>query len=302
MSRYATPVAFKAALEDRLRSAAQHSGDQNRLRMRLIMDRFAARLLQEYGDAVVLKGGLVLELRLANARATKDIDLHLRGKPADTLLRFQRAGRLDLGDHLLFEIATDARHPTIDAEGMRYQGLRFRAQGRLAGKVYGEPFGVDAAFSEPMAGVPEIVEGSDFLAFASIPPPRFPVYPLETHIAEKVHAYTMPRPRPNSRVKDLPDLALLAMVREVEADLLRIALSQTFGHRAVHLVPAKLPPPDEAWRVPYARLAQRDRLVWPDLDAVFAASSMFLDPVLAGHSGRWDPAAWAWRVGSVSNT
>ena len=41
------------------------------------MKRFATRIGQEYGDDVVFKGGVVLELRLAEARATRDLDLHL---------------------------------------------------------------------------------------------------------------------------------------------------------------------------------------------------------------------------------
>jgi hypothetical protein len=31
---------------------------------------------------------------------------------------------------------------------------------------------------------------------------------IETHIAETLHAHTLPRERPNTRVKDLPDLVL----------------------------------------------------------------------------------------------
>lgn len=41
MKRYATPMAFKEALEARLRAASTRAGrDQNRVRMRLVMDRF----------------------------------------------------------------------------------------------------------------------------------------------------------------------------------------------------------------------------------------------------------------------
>jgi hypothetical protein len=76
VKRYATPLAFKEALEARLRSAAATGGrDQNRLRMRVVMDRFATRVVAEFEDQVVLKGGVVLELRLAEARATRDLDL-----------------------------------------------------------------------------------------------------------------------------------------------------------------------------------------------------------------------------------
>jgi hypothetical protein len=66
--------------------------------------------------------------------------------------------------------------------------------------------------------------GPDLLAFAGIAPPTLRLYPIETHIAEKLRAYTMPRPRPNSRVKDLPDIALLATAQLIVARRLRDAL------------------------------------------------------------------------------
>lgn len=297
MRTYATPVAFKEALEARLKQRAQQTRrDLNNVRLRLLLERFAVRVSLEYGDAVVLKGGVVVELRLAHARTTRDLDLRLLGTPGDTLDRLRRAGRRDLGEHLQFEVQRDPRHPTIEAEGMQYEGLRFRVQARLAGKVYGAPFGVDAAFAEPITGQPEVIEGSDLLAFVGISAPELRVYPLETHIAEKLHAYTVPRARPNSRVKDLPDLALLSQARPIQATDLRDAISQTFAHRVSHSVPERLPPPPERWALPYARLAQRDRLPWPDLDAVHAAATAFLDPVLAGTTGRWRPDEGAWGV------
>jgi hypothetical protein len=64
-----------------------------------------------------------------------------------------------------------------------------------------------------------------------IAPPTLRLYPIETHIAEKLHAYTMPRARPNSRVKDLPDLALLGTAQPIEAKRLRAALEQRGGQR-----------------------------------------------------------------------
>jgi hypothetical protein len=53
----------------------------------------------------------------------------------------------------------------------------------------------------------------------------------------------MPRPRPNSRVKDLPDLALLATAQPIGAKRLRAALDQTFTFRKTHALPAKVPEP-----------------------------------------------------------
>jgi len=71
--QYATPLAFKQALEQRLKSSSATGVDFARRRQLLVFDRFLARLAQVAGDAVTLKGGLVLELRLARARTTKDI-------------------------------------------------------------------------------------------------------------------------------------------------------------------------------------------------------------------------------------
>jgi hypothetical protein len=80
----------------RLRSASTSGTDFERTRQLLIFDRFLARVVQVVGDAVTLKGGLVIELRLARARTTKDVDLRLIGSPEDVLVHLQEAGRLDL--------------------------------------------------------------------------------------------------------------------------------------------------------------------------------------------------------------
>ena len=293
--RYATPLAFKTAVEQRLRDEAAAAGmDLHRRRQLFIFDRFLDRLFAVLQDAVVLKGGLVIEFRLQRARTTKDIDLRVTGDPDSLLPRLQQAGRLDRGDYLTFEVQPDPRHPEIDAEGMAYQGLRFRAQANLAGKIYGGAFGIDAAFAEPLHGEPELLTGSPFLAFAGIAPPSVRVYPLETHIAEKLHAYTLPRLRPNSRVKDLPDMALLATARRIDGATLIAAISRTFEHRATHPAPSALPPPPSTWIPVYERIASGDGLPWATLDEVTRAVQAFLDPVLARSAGTWSPDTWSW--------
>jgi len=72
---------------------------------------------------------------------------------------------------MTFEVAPDRDHLDIQNDGMRYEGQRYRATCRLAGKVYGQPFGVDVAFGDPVFGEPERVVAEDLLAFAGIPPP-----------------------------------------------------------------------------------------------------------------------------------
>lgn len=197
---------------------------------------------------------------------------------------------------LAFKTAVEQRLRN-EAEGMVYQGLRYRGKAQLAAKIYGVPFGIDVAFAEPLHGRPEQVEGSTFLDFAGVQPGRYLIYPLETHIAEKLHAYTLPRKRPNSRVKDLPDIALLATARDIEGKGLRTAIERTFEHRGTHPVPVSVPEPPAAWVPVYERIAQNDGLRWRTLNEVTEAVRSFLGPVLAGRAAvNWHAEAWAWRA------
>jgi hypothetical protein len=292
---YSSPEAFKQALEQRLRASATSGATFARRRQLLVFDRFLARIVAVLGDAAILKGGLVLELRIERARTTKDVDLRMLGPSDDILAKLQEAARRDLGDLMTYEVGPDDDHPEIQNDGMQYDGLRFRAECRLAGKVYGQPFGVDVGFGDPIFGEPDVVVAEDVLAFAGITPPTIRIYPIETHIAEKLHAYTMPRARPNSRVKDLPDIALLATAQAVDAKRLRAALEQTFTFRKTHALPAALPDPMPAWSTPYAAMARDDQLTWSTLDAVTQAAKAFLDPLLAADlDAKWNPATWTW--------
>jgi hypothetical protein len=291
---YASPLAFKEALEARLRERAQRDGRSiNRVRQLVVMERFLARVFAGF-DSAVLKGGMVMELRLERARATKDVDLRLNGRANEILDRLQAAGRSDLLDFLSFEVRSDAAHPVIEADGLLYEGQRFRAEARLAGRVYGSTFGVDVAIAEPLVGHPQEIEGSDVLAFVGVPRPRFVAYPVSTHIAEKLHAYTLPRPRPNSRVKDLPDIALLARSAAIDATELVAAIEATFANRGTHPVPATFHDPPRGWAPVYSRMASEERLDWADLAKLVSAVRSFLDPVLAGRRGVWNPAECAW--------
>ncbi|WP_163999171.1 nucleotidyl transferase AbiEii/AbiGii toxin family protein [Pyxidicoccus caerfyrddinensis] len=293
---YVSPAAFKQALEQRLRSTSRDGKEFTRRRQRLVFERFLARVGHVFGDAVTLKGGLVLELRIENARATKDVDLRLTDTPAGLLARLQLAGQLKLGDFMRFDIHPDANHPELQNEGMKHEGFRFRAECRLADKRYADVFGVDVVLDDPRLDEPEFIVAPDVLGFAGVAPPRVRLYPVAAHIAEKLHAYTLPRSRPNTRVKDLPDLALLAGVGVMEASRIRAALAETFGIRDTHARPYSTPAPPDAWLQPYADLAHENKLPWKTLEEVTAVVRAFLDPVLAGdHDLLWEPDSWSWR-------
>ena len=162
---YATPAAFKQALEQRLRSMSITGSSFARRRQLLVFDRFLARIVTVFGDAVTLKGGLVLELRLERARTTKDVDLRVIGSPDDVLAKLQQAARLDLGDFLAFEVGPDHEHPNIQNHGIQYDGMRFRSECLLPGKLFGDPFGVDVAFGDPILDEPEVMTADDIPRF-----------------------------------------------------------------------------------------------------------------------------------------
>jgi hypothetical protein len=124
---------------------------------------------------------------------------------------------------------------------------------------------------------------------------RHRIYPRVVHIAEKLHAYTLPRPTENSRVKDLPDLALLAQIGPLESTAVRTALQATFAFRKTHALPAALPSPPASCASRYAKIARDDELTWQSIDELVMVVRRFLDPVLAGDTGTWSPKTWAWQ-------
>lgn len=288
---FSNPQAFKTALEQRIRdSAAATAMPIGRKRQLIVFDRFLARIATAFGDNVTVKGGLVLEHRLTRSRTTKDVDLQIRFEPEELLMRLQEAGRLDLGDFMTFELSVNREHRAI-----RTGGSRFTAKCLLAGKIYGDVFGVDVAVGDSYLGEPHQITADDVLGFAGVAPPNLRLYPIETHIAEKLHAYTLPRAMLNGRVKDLPDIALLASIQALDARVLRAALEKTFTQRGSHGLPDLLPPPPTEWEAPFAAMVREDGLPWTSLHLVTQAARAFLDPVLSGtRPATWDPKAWLW--------
>lgn len=295
---YRSPIGFKTALEERLRRDSLGGIDMSRRRQLVVFTRMIARLQVALGDATVLKGGFALEVRLDVARSTRDIDLVLRGSDAQLLERLQAAGQLDLNDFMSFEIRPDKDNPEITGDGVRYGGSRFRAECKLAGKVYGAPFGLDVVLGGPMLGAPTPIATESFLDFAGIPAPVVQVLPVETHLAEKLHAYTLPRSTMNSRVRDLPDMALIGTIKDTQlvTERLREAFRLTFEARATHGIPTVLPAPPPPWSEQYRAMAEAHGLPWPSLSAVTDAARAFVDPVLSDRTvAAWDPMSWTWR-------
>ncbi|MFS8067376.1 MAG: hypothetical protein ACMG6S_13530 [Byssovorax sp.] len=149
--RYADAGAFKRALEDRLKRRAQDTGeDLERLRQRAVFERLLARIVAHFGDRVIVKGGVALQLR---------------------------------------------------SEGARGRG----------------------------------------------------------------------------------------------GEALREAIHATFTQRGSHEVPPSIVAPPDRWSAPYADMVKENSLRWTTLDELTTAVRAFLDPVLRGEDGTWDPPSWSWR-------
>lgn len=285
MRRYPSAATFHQALEERLK---KRPGTHQSKRDLLAIERLLYRLLAA-NDEVVVKGGIALKLRTSKARTTSDLDLRLRGDRTAHEALFRAALGVDAGDFMTYEFAWSKNLEFV-------AGHRFRVRCSIGGRQF-SAFDVDFAPPEPILGDIEELPGADWLAFCAIPTPTFKVYPLATQLAEKVHALTVPRRFENTRVKDLPDVVLIATMLNgaIRSDL-RDALRVTFEHRRTHPMPNMLSAPSETWRVPYEKLAALSSLPWTSLDHAFRLAAAFIDPVL-GHDGdaRWDVDGWTWR-------
>ena len=292
--RYASAVAFRQALDQRLKNEADQTGlSLARLRKRVSFELFLRRLVVVAPDRWILKGALALDFRLGVAtRATKDIDLGRDDDEAAAIDDITAAQQLALDDFFTF-----AALRSYDLGGNdEFSAIRFHVTAQLAARTF-DKFVLDVGFGDPLVGKPDTIATSDLLAFAGIEPVSVPAVPLAQHIAEKVHAYTRTYGealQPSTRPKDLVDILLIVGVEPIAAAELRRALERTFTNRARHVLPLSLPPPPPTWAGPYARLASQVGLD-EDLAAAFARATEFLGPVLDGSaSGHWHPHRGKW--------
>jgi predicted nucleotidyltransferase component of viral defense system len=251
--KYASAVAFRTALEQRLLNHSRETGASLlRLRKTVVFDRLLARLVTVAPDRWVLKGALALDFRLgARSRTTKDMDLARQDDEEAATADFIAAQRVDLGDFFTFAILK-ARDLGERAEG----AIRYHARAELAGRLFEEVI-VDVGFSDPLPETVDRLRGPDLLSFADIEGADVPALPLEQHVAEKIHAYTRTYGTglASTRVKDLIDLVLVKSLASLDANRLRESLQRTFETRKRQPLPKTLRPPPADWAPAYRRLA-----------------------------------------------
>jgi hypothetical protein len=283
---YATSGAFRKALEDRLRNiAGTEQVDLNRLRRQVSFDRLLTRLFRIESAPWALKGGYALELRLKAARATIDIDLALPSNflasahqgDANEIVHemLQEAASVPLGDWFVYGIGSAVK----DLEAAPYGGARYPVEARMDARTFAR-FHLDVGIGETVMRPLETVEGRDWLRFAGIGTSPFRMIPSGQQFAEKLHAYTLPRSTPNSRVKDLIDFVLLIRSGNLEKDRTAKAVGATFEHRKTHPLPSMLVAPPVRRGKQFSALASECN-VPDDMQAAFEVVQAFFRLMMA---------------------
>lgn len=277
LRKYASPQAFRAAVEARLRERARNLGVAAYvLRRQAALERLMARLSRIAPGRWAVKGGFALETRLgARARVSVDLDAdHVDGAAA-ARVDLQRAAAEDLGDHFDFAIAGSQE---LRDAGVRL-AVRYRLECSLAGRPF-EPLQVDVtvAPAEPRDAQPAQRPG--LLAELGLGPIDMLLISVERQVAEKLHAYTRTYGGGGTtRARDVVDLLLIQQHDRPEPVRLQDAILAVFRQRATHGVPMRLPTPPPTLALAYRRDAKRLGLT-SDLAEAHQLLSAWLNPIL----------------------
>jgi xanthine/CO dehydrogenase XdhC/CoxF family maturation factor len=226
---------------------------------------------------------MALELRLQDrARATKDMDLVLREASSDG-----GAVRDLLIESLLIDPDKDwfqftvGRLTVIEPDEAGRTGWRFPVAVLLDARVFANVRLDVVPRIDEITGT-ERVELPGLLSFAEFPVLEVEVVDPNQHFAEKLHALTRSYgDRPNTRVKDLPDLILLIEDGLPPSKDLALAVTHVFAIRRTHSIPDELPDPPAHWPERYAQLADELDIEPKTLDEATAVLRDFWARTLA---------------------
>ncbi|MBI2118375.1 MAG: nucleotidyl transferase AbiEii/AbiGii toxin family protein [Elusimicrobia bacterium] len=283
IKKYETAVAFRQALEIRLKTISDKDKiPQERLRKWVSFDRFLARFFSTQNPKWILKGGYAMELRFQMvARATRDIDFSIANfkQPTSEKIRdlLIEDSAKDLHDWFHFRIGL----PMLELDAL-YGGWRYPVTVIVDERTFSK-FHVDIGIGDALISNPEWKEGNKILDFAGIPPARIALLPIEQQFAEKLHAYTLPRVRKNSRVRDLVDMVLLIEQGIPKISTVAHAIEYNFKRRKTHSIPTVLNAPPDDWEEGYREMAESIKLSKNTMSSAFSVLKEFwkkLEPEL----------------------
>ena len=259
--KYKSAADFRKALEEKVRASWKNQpGSQYQDHTRIVA--FERCLARFNPDKTTLKGGYALELRLTNARLTKDMDLTItekkllivdQKKQAEAIREYvQEVLDADIGDYFVFEVKQGAQH-LKNAEG---GGTRITVVAKVDGRVFRE-FHIDIEIREKEILPPERHKGQNVLGFAGVPNPTISLTSGEVMFAEKLNAYTAQwNDRENTRVKDIVDLNCL-LDQHLDFNKINLAIAKVFQPGKL---PEQLPYPPSFWSKEYTKLASQANL------------------------------------------
>jgi hypothetical protein len=297
--RYVTPTAFRTALKERFgqiaRTERRYRLDE--LQRQFAYDRALARLFSsQEADQWVLKGAGALLARLTTARHSKDVDVLFNATDADVddaLNALQAALQRDLGDHFAFDVT---RIAPLQEEA---KGARVHVNARLGPTMFAG-FHIDVVVGTVMTGTPDLVAPLTPLEIEGLIRPHYRVFPIADHLADKlcatIGAYARDgQPAGSSRVKDLVDIAIIAITQTVHADVLRSAVIRNAAMREVELPERFTVPDGTGWATRYPRVAAEAPGHVPDFGTAVSLASRLFDPILdRTATGVWNPSSRSW--------
>ncbi len=255
---YETAQALRMALEQRLLTRSRQTGVAlDRLRRRVLFERVVARLHSAEPGRWVLKGGMALEVRLADrARLTKDVDLGLRDEvTAGEELRERLVELLTVdldGDRFALSPGPVER---LLEDGAGHVTWRTKVAAQLAGRPFG---GLQLDISPRVHELTrtELVALPNSLAFAGAASREVEIIDVHRHGAEKLHGMLrVVGDRDNTRVRDLVDLVILTEQKMLDPACLAPAVRDVWAERDGAPPPAELPTLPASWPERYERLA-----------------------------------------------
>lgn len=217
------------SIHDRLLALARERNRPfNELLQYFAMERFLYRLGRSPAARhFVLKGALLMTARASLPfRPTRDIDLMGRTVNSEENIR-ELISSVCLQHIPEDGMRFDADSITMERikQGADYPGVRVRFNGYLGQARV--PMQVDIGFGDAVTPAPDLIEYPVLLDMAA---PRLRAYPLETAMAEKIHAMVH-LGELNSRMKDFMDVWILCRHKTVKLTQLRKAVMATFARR-----------------------------------------------------------------------
>lgn len=280
--QFKTATDFRKSLETRIQGIAAKTGqDLQSLRRKVAFDRLLARIFSDKKSSFYLKGGYAMELRVAEARVTKDIDLTCLQRTTNEnellseiiLDELQELAGLDLSDFFSYQIGK----AQLDLDNAPYGGSRYPVSALIDGKLFVR-FQLDVG-ADVVVDEIEQIKGVDWLEFCGVNAPVIPTISIEQQLSEKLHAYSLPRgDRINSRVKDLIDMVLLLNMREIKKEDFQKVLEKVFKARNTHPLPKFLDPPPMEWEIQFKEMAAECGIA-QDMRLSFEKVSLFYNPI-----------------------